>query len=88
VAAAGATGAVERYRAALSADLLPEMAAGEQCLRAFEARPWAFHELIGSTPVGWRQFCRITRGDTTLSRAVRRAPVRAGLGLLSLGTPP
>ena len=69
VAAAGATGAVERYRAALAVDLLPEMAAGERCLRAFEARPWAFHELIRSTPVGWRQFCRITRGETTLARA-------------------
>ena len=87
-AAAGATGAVERYRAALSADLLPEMAAGERCLRAFEARPWAFHELIRSTPVGWRQFGRITRGETTLARAVRRWPVRAGLGVLSLGTGP
>ena len=71
-----------------SAELLPEMAAGERCLRAFEARPRAFHELIRSTPVGWQQFCRITRGDTTLARAVRRWPVRAGLGVLSLGTPP
>jgi flavin-dependent dehydrogenase len=81
-AAAGPTGAVERYRAALSAELLPEMAAGERCLRAFEARPCAFHELIRSTPVGWRQFCRITGGETTLARAVRRLPVRAGLALL------
>jgi geranylgeranyl reductase family protein len=83
VAAAGPSGAVERYRAALSRDLLPEMAAGERCLRAFESRPWAFHELIGSTPVGWHQFCRIAGGETTLARAVRRPAVRAGLGLLS-----
>jgi geranylgeranyl reductase family protein len=81
-AAAGPVGAVERYRAALSADLLPEMAAGERCLRAFEKRPWAFHELIRSTSVGWHQFTRITRGETTLARAVRRAPVRAGLAVL------
>ena len=87
-AAGGPAGALERYRAALAADLLPEMAAGERCLRAFEARPRAFHELIASTPVGWQQFCRITRGETTLARAVRRRPVRAGLGLLSLGTRP
>ena len=85
-AAGGPSGVVERYRAAVSAELLPEMAAGERCLRAFEARPWAFHELIRSTPVGWRQFCRITSGETTLARAVRRAPVRAGLGLLTLGS--
>jgi geranylgeranyl reductase family protein len=88
VAAAGPSGVVERYRAALSAELLPEMAAGERCLRAFEARPRAFHELIRSTSVGWQQFCRITRGDTTLARAVRRRPVRAGLGVLSIGIPP
>jgi geranylgeranyl reductase family protein len=88
VAAAGPSGAVERYRAALSRDLLPEMAAGERCLRAFEARPRAFHELIGTTPLGWQQFRRIARGETTLARAVRRPAVRAGLGLLSLGSAP
>ena len=48
---------------------------------------WAFHELIRSTPVGWQQFCRITRGDTTLARAVRRRPVpSSGLAMLSLGS--
>jgi geranylgeranyl reductase family protein len=85
-AAAGPAGVVERYRAALAADLLPEMAAGERCLRAFEKRPRAFHELIRSTSVGWHQFARITRGETTLARAVRRRPVHAGLALLSLGS--
>jgi hypothetical protein len=64
------------------------MAAGERCLRAFENRPWAFHELIRSTSVGWRQFARITRGDTTLARAVRRRPVQAGLALLDVGSRP
>lgn len=82
-AAAGPTGAVERYRASLAHELLPEMAAGERCLRAFERRPAAFHELIGSTPVGWRAFQRLTRGETTLARAVEHRPVRAALGLLS-----
>ncbi len=81
-AAAGPSGVVERYRAGLAEDLLPEMAAGERCLRAFEKRPWAFHELIRSTPLGWQQFARITGGRTTLARAVRRTPVRAGLTLL------
>jgi flavin-dependent dehydrogenase len=87
-AAAGPAGAVERYRAALAAELLPEMAAGERCLRAFEARPWAFHELIRSTPVGWRQFSRITRGETTLARALEHGVVRAGLRLLGAGADP
>jgi geranylgeranyl reductase family protein len=81
-AADGPEGVVERYRAALSAELLPEMAAGERCLRAFENHPWAFHELIRSTSVGWHQFARITRGETNLARAVRRRPVQAGLALL------
>jgi geranylgeranyl reductase family protein len=85
-AAGGPDGVVERYRAALSADLLPEMAAGERCLRAFENRPRAFHELIRSTSVGWHQFARITGGETTLARAVHRRTVRAGLALLSLGS--
>jgi len=85
VAAQGASGAVERYRAALARELLPEMAAGERCRRAFEARPWAFHELVRSTPVGWGQFRRITRGETTLARAVDRRVVRLGLGTLELG---
>ncbi len=83
VAAAGPSGAVERYRAALSAELLPEMAAGERCRRAFELRPRAFHELVRSTSMGWRQFARITRGETTLARAVQHRAVRAGLGVLS-----
>jgi flavin-dependent dehydrogenase len=86
-AAAGASGVVVRYAASLQAELIPEMAAGERCLRAFERRPWAFHELIRSTPVGWRQFSRITRGETTLARAVRHRVVRGGLELLSVGAP-
>jgi flavin-dependent dehydrogenase len=87
-AAGGAAGAVERYRAGLAADLLPEMAAGERCRVAFEKRPAAFHELIRSTPQGWRQFCRITRGETTLARALRRRVVVAGLAALSRGSEP
>jgi geranylgeranyl reductase family protein len=81
-AVGGPSGMVERYRAALARELLPEMAAGERCLRAFEARPAAFHHLIGATPVGWRAFVRLTRGGTTLARAVEHRSVRAGLSLL------
>ncbi len=82
-AAGGPSGVVERYRAGLAAELLPEMAAGERCLRAFERSPRAFHELVGSTAVGWHQFSRITRGDTTLARALDRRVVRAGLAVLT-----
>ena len=71
------------YRAALDAELLPEMAAGERCLVAFERRPRAFHELITRTPPGWRGFVRLASGDTTLARAMKHPGVRLGLGLLS-----
>jgi geranylgeranyl reductase family protein len=84
-AAAGPAGVLDRYVAALGEELLPEMAAGERCLRAFERHPGAFHALIGSTPVGWRQFVRLASGQTTLGRAWERWPVRAGIGLLSRG---
>ncbi len=85
VAAGGGEDLVARYTAALGADLLPEMAAGERCLRAFEAHPGVFHTLIGATGLGWRQFVRIASGETTLARAWEHRSVRAGIGLLSLG---
>ena len=89
-AAVGPDGALARYEEALDEDLIPEMAAGERCLRAFEARPAAFHRLIASTPLGWRQFVRLASGETTLARAWDRRAVRLGVGLLSRGsrTPP
>jgi flavin-dependent dehydrogenase len=86
-AAATATGDLQAsYAAALGAELVPEMVAGEACRVAFERRPWAFHALITRTGVGWRSFERIARGDTTLDRALRHASVRLGLRALSLGS--
>lgn len=89
-ALAGAATATEdpaaTYRAALERELLPEMAAGERCLAAYERRPWAFHELITRTPPGWHGFVRLVSGETTLARAMRHRSVRAGLRLL--GAPP
>jgi geranylgeranyl reductase family protein len=81
-AVADAAGLQERYAAAVGVDLVPEMAAGERCRTAYEARPWAFHHLLAHTPVGWRQFVRLTGGETTIARAVARRPVRAGLALV------
>ena len=86
-AAAGRETAQASYVEGLRAELLPEMAAGETCLRAFERRPWAFHGLLFGTSVGWRHFGRLTRGETTLARAMLHPSVRAGIGLLSLGGP-
>ena len=78
-----ATGLQAAYAAGVAVDLAPEMAAGEQCLRAFERRPAVFHRLIGGTGIGWRQFTRITRGDTTLARAWERRTVRGAVRLLT-----
>lgn len=71
-----------RYRSAVGEELAVEMAAGEQCLRAFERRPGVFHHLLGGTGVGWGAFTRIARGDTTLARAWRHRSVRAAVGVL------
>lgn len=71
------------YAAAVAVDLVPEMAAGERCLRAFERRPAVFHRLIGGTDLGWRQFTRLVRGETTLARAMRRRTVRVAVRALS-----
>lgn len=83
---AGAATATEdpaaTYRRGLERELLPEMAAGERCLAAYERRPRALHELITRTTPGWRGFVRLASGDTTLARALRRRTVRVGLGLL------
>lgn len=82
-AACAASEPADAYRTALGIELLPEMAAGERCLTAFERRPRAFHELITRTPMGWRGFVRLASGQTTLARAVRHPSVRLGLGLLA-----
>jgi geranylgeranyl reductase family protein len=71
------------YSARLAEGLLPEMAAGARCLRAFERRPGVFHELITRTPAGWNGFRRLAGGETTLERAMRHRTVRAALRGLS-----
>jgi geranylgeranyl reductase family protein len=76
-------GLAAAYELALSAELLPEMEAGVTCLRAFERRPRAVHELITRTPAGWNGFRRLASGETTLARAMRHRSVRVGLGLLA-----
>jgi len=70
------------YTAAIGRQLGPEMAAGERCLQAFERRPAVFHRLIGGTDLGWRQFSRLVRGETTLDRAMRRRTVRVAVRAL------
>ncbi|MBO0841977.1 MAG: geranylgeranyl reductase family protein [Nocardioides sp.] len=76
------TAVAAAYELALSEELLPEMAAGAECLRAFERHPGAVHALITRTDAGWRGFARLASGDTTLARAMRHRSARLGVGLL------
>lgn len=85
--AAGARGGtsdlVAAYAAEITQGLGAEMAAGERCLAAFERRPAAIHRLVTGTGPGWRSFVRLTRGETTLGRAVRHRVVRLALRALA-----
>lgn len=70
------------YTRDVERELGAEMAVGERTLRAFERHPRAFHTML-RTPVGWRVFTRITRGDTTLAHVARHRIVRAGLAAMN-----
>ncbi len=76
-------GLVAAYTAEITRGLGVEMAAGERCLAAFERRPAAIHRLVTGTRTGWRSFVRLTRGETTLGRAVRHRVVRLALRALA-----
>jgi geranylgeranyl reductase family protein len=65
------------------ADVLgAEMLVGEQSLRAFERHSRGLHTML-RTPLGWRAFTRITRGDTTLAHVARHRVVRLGLAAMN-----
>ncbi|MEU7885580.1 geranylgeranyl reductase family protein [Microbispora bryophytorum] len=74
------------YRGRIGSGLALEMHAGMRFLAAFERHPRTMHTLLSRTPWGWREFRRITQGDTTLARAMRHSPVRLALGLLTAGS--
>ncbi|GGF37164.1 hyaluronate lyase [Marmoricola endophyticus] len=77
---AGEPDAAASYTALVEAELGAEMAAGAQCLAALSSAPALLHRLL--TGPAWGQFTRLTRGETTLARAVRRRPVRLALAAL------
>ncbi|HWC21241.1 MAG TPA: geranylgeranyl reductase family protein [Flexivirga sp.] len=70
------------YTRDVERELGAEMAVGEQALRAFERHPRAFHTML-RTPLGWRVFVRITRGDTTLAHLARHRAIRVGLAAMN-----
>lgn len=59
-----------------------EMAAGAECLRAFTRYPWIVHKAFSQTSTGWRQFARVTGGETTIAKILRHRPVAALVHLL------
>lgn len=67
------------YDMAVEATLAREMVAGRIALRAFERNPALMHHIVARTERGWREFTRLTGGDTTLADAVKHRSVRWGL---------
>lgn len=76
--------AAEDYAADIGGDLAREMRAGAMSRNAFAAYPGFFHFLIGRTALGWKQFCRISNGDTTLGHTFRHRTVRQAVALLQV----
>jgi len=72
----GSSRIVRDYTARVTAELEPEMAAGRTFLQAFERHPSAMHRLLTRTPLGWREFQRLSRGQTSVARVLRFTPAR------------
>jgi flavin-dependent dehydrogenase len=60
--------ALREYTQRVNSSLIPEIVAGARFLKAFEKQPSIINSLMTQTPLGWRAFTRITRGDTTFER--------------------
>ena len=79
-----ATEPQEAYRAAI-ADLLADQDAGVKVLRAFSRTPFFFHAAVMALPSAFRYFVQFTTGDSTLSRPLRRRPIRVLVRALAFG---
>jgi geranylgeranyl reductase family protein len=73
---------VQEYATEVESSLGREMRAGSLFLSAFERHPLVFYSLLTRTSLGWREFRRIARGDTTLARVMRHRPVRLAMKFL------
>jgi geranylgeranyl reductase family protein len=73
---------LESYDDAIAATLVPEMRAGLKVLRAFGRHPSLFHAAL-ATPLGWKAFIRICRGETNFARAVHHRTLTTALALIS-----
>jgi len=70
-----------RYSDAIAATLGEEIRAGSALLSVFSRHPVLVHKALTSTQAGWRGFERLSRGETTLDRAMRRRPVRLAVAM-------
>jgi geranylgeranyl reductase family protein len=76
--------ALDEYRTAVGAHLLPEMAAGRKLLRVFAEHPHLVHAAM-ATPPGWRAFQAFCRGDLSMANVLDRRAIRAAINLLAPG---
>ena len=72
---------LDQYASAVRETLVPEMDAGKRILTAFSRHPGVFHAAF-ATPLGWRAFVKLCRGELAFSSIVDRLPVRAALSML------
>ncbi|BAL85567.1 putative FAD-dependent oxidoreductase [Actinoplanes missouriensis 431] len=79
IAASGAD--LDEYDRMVGERLAPEMAAGRRLLRLFGRHPALVHAAMDS-PVGWRAFTGFCRGELSMTRVLRRRPIRAAVGFL------
>ena len=70
-----------RYADAIAATLGEEIRAGAAFLSVFSRHPVVVHKALTSTQAGWSGFQRLSRGETTLDRAMRRRPVRLAVAM-------
>ena len=77
-----APGDLAEYERLVERHLVPEMVAGRRLLRLFTKHPRLMHAAM-ATPPGWRAFQAACRGELSMADVLRRAPVRAVVGLLS-----
>lgn len=70
-----------RYAEAIAATLGEEIRAGAALLSVFTRHPVLVHKALTATHAGWSGFERLSRGETTLDRAMRRRPVRLAVAM-------
>ncbi|MGX6604303.1 geranylgeranyl reductase family protein [Micromonosporaceae bacterium Da 78-11] len=69
------------YDRRITADLVPEMAAGRRLLQVFAKRPALVHAAM-ATPLGWRAFEAFCRGELSMADVIRRRGIHTALTLL------